>query len=76
MMSLPNDIQKIAVSEDLHFRVTFYYSKQKKQFYFNVYNDTTDTGAWFGPVRNGALPMLVHCMQDVISMKGKFTYLD
>lgn len=76
MNGTPKDLKKIAVSEDLAATVTFYYSAEFKQFFFRVLNKRDSSEQLYGPISNRALPMLIHCISDVQSMKGRFTWLD
>lgn len=72
---IPWGFKKIAVSSDNSCEVTAYFSEERREFFCTMVA-FDGTSRSFGPIKPAFLPMWIHCLSDVLGMRGRFNYLD
>lgn len=72
---IPKGFKKVAVSSDNICEVSAYFSEERKEFFCTIVTIDGENRS-FGPIKPSCLPMWIHCLSDILGMKGRFCYID
>ena len=72
---IPQGYKKVAVSKQRNTEVSIYFSEEAKLLYGLLYDVMKNQERSFGPFTELNLPVLIHALDDVKEMKGRYNYL-
>ena len=73
---VPPSYKKIAVSEDNTTEAIVWFHPSDRDFYIVVFDKITERETTLGPIRRTSITMVTHALNDVYSMRGKYSYIE